>query len=454
MKARWWALAVVVTAEFVVFLDIAIVNIALPTMAEQLGLGPGQVGLVVDAYQVVFGGLLLFGGRIADAMGRTRVFLTGFAVFTAASLLAGLAASGGVLIAARALQGLGAALLVPATTALIVAVFPDDGERRRAFGIWGAMRAGGASSGAAVGGVITEGLGWEWIFLINVPIGITVLAAGPALLPRLARNPDARPSLIAAATGTGGLLLFSAAVVEGPSAGWTAIPTLLAAMSSVGLLGLFVLAERRARQPLIPRRVFNRTVTAATITSLLYGASHIPLFLFLSFYLQDSLGYGALGAGLALLPIGLTVMAASTFVVPRALQHVGVRITLAWGLGLLTASLLLLARAPQDGSYLVDVLPGGLLAALGLAACFAGVTLPAVTAVEDRDTGIASGLVNSAQRIGSGLGVTALVALPIIGASDQSTAFLAAAALAALGLITTLLMMPARIPTPDETPVR
>lgn len=442
MARRWWALALVVVAEFVVFLDIAIVNIALPTISTELGLDAGGIGLVVDAYQVVFGGLLLLGGRIADTLGRTRVFLTGFGVFTAASLVAGLAGSGGVLIAARAAQGLGAALLVPATTALVVALFPDERERRRAFGIWGAMRAGGASSGAALGGVLTQTLGWEWIFLVNVPIGIAVLLAGPALLPALARDAAVRPGVAAAITGTGGLLLLSAAVTEGPAAGWLSTPTLLAAGAAVALLVLFVMVERRSARPLVPTRVLNRTVVATTAVSLLYGASHIPLFLFLSFHLQQALALDALAAGIAMLPIGLTVMAVSVLLVPPVMARFGARATLAAGLGLLTAGLLLLARAPEGGSYLVDVLPAGLLAAFGLAACFAGVTLPAVTAVADGDTGLAAGLVNSAQRIGSGLGVAALVTLPAIGPSAQTVPFLAAAGLAVLGLFTVLAALP------------
>lgn len=447
MGARWWALGLVVTAEFVVFLDIAIVNIALPTMADELELGRAQVGLVVNAYQVVFGGLLLLGGRLADAVGRTRVFLTGFGVFTAASLAGGLAGSGEALVAARALQGLGAALLVPSITALIVAMFTQERERRRAFGIWGAMRAGGASSGAALGGVITQTLGWEWIFLINVPIGLCVLIAGPILLPRLARDPTARPSALAAITGTGGLLLLSAAVAGGPASGWLGTPTVVSAVTALVLLGLFAVAEGRAAQPLVPRRVLNPTVIATTVASLFYGASHIPLFLFLSFYLQGSLGHSPLVAGVALLPIGVLVMAASSLAVPQALERLGARNTLGAGLGLLAVSLVLLARAPQDGTYLFDVLPAGVLAALGLAACFTSLTLPAVTAVADSDTGTASGLVNSAQRIGSGLGVAVLVTLPAAGPNLQSLPFLAAAALAALGLITAVSMLPAEVPS-------
>lgn len=325
---RWWALTLVVAAEFVVFLDIAIVNVALPTMRTDLDLGAGEVSLVVDSYQVIFGGLLLVGGRIADFFGRKRVFLLGFGIFTIASLGAGLATSGALLIASRAVQGLGAALLVPATTALIVAVFQDERERSKAFGIWGAMRAGGASSGAALGGLITQALGWEWVFLINVPIGIAVLLAGPALLPHLDSDPGARPGFVGALLGTGGLLVLSAAFVEAPSAGWTDPLTLGLTAAGVLLLVLFTVLQARSSNKLVPGRVLTRTVVATTTVSLLYGASHIPLFLLLSFYLQNSLRYEPLLAGAAMLPVGLVVMASSATLVPRLMSRFGARHTL------------------------------------------------------------------------------------------------------------------------------
>ncbi|CAM03391.1 EmrB/QacA subfamily drug resistance transporter [Saccharopolyspora erythraea NRRL 2338] len=440
---RWWALTLVVAAEFVVFLDIAIVNVALPTMRTDLDLGAGEVSLVVDSYQVIFGGLLLVGGRIADFFGRKRVFLLGFGIFTIASLGAGLATSGALLIASRAVQGLGAALLVPATTALIVAVFQDERERSKAFGIWGAMRAGGASSGAALGGLITQALGWEWVFLINVPIGIAVLLAGPALLPHLDSDPGARPGFVGALLGTGGLLVLSAAFVEAPSAGWTDPLTLGLTAAGVLLLVLFTVLQARSSNKLVPGRVLTRTVVATTTVSLLYGASHIPLFLLLSFYLQNSLRYEPLLAGAAMLPVGLVVMASSATLVPRLMSRFGARHTLLLGLGLLAVALLALARAPHDGgSYFVDVLPAGVVAAVGLSCCFSGVTVPAVESVADQDTGIASGLVNSAQRIGSGLGVAVLLPLPAAGFNPQTTALVGAAVFAALGALVAMTAIP------------
>lgn len=441
-RTRWWALAVVVMAEFVVFLDIAVVNVALPEMTAELGLGSREIGLVVNAYQVVFGALLLLGGRIADALGRARVFLAGFGVFTAASLFAGLANDAAVLVTARAMQGLGAALLVPATTALIVALFSDQAERSRAFGIWGAMRAGGASSGSALGGVITQALGWEWIFLINVPIGIVVLLAGAKLLPQVPRDPEARPGIVAGLSATGGLLLLSVALAEGPASGWASPTTLASAAGATVLVTVFLGVQARSTHPLVPRRVLTRPVLGATVASLLYGASHIPMFLLLSFYLQESLALPPAAAGLALLPIGVVVMAASSLLVPRLLRARGSRSTLLIGLGVLAAGLLLMAAAPRDGTYLINVLPAGLLAALGLACCFAGVTLPAVETVTAGDTGIASGMVNSAQRIGSGLGVAMLVALPAAGPSPQSVPLVGAAALAALGMLAAAVILP------------
>lgn len=439
---RWWALGLVVLAEFVVFLDIAIVNIALPAMTSELGLTPGEVSLIVDAYQVVFGGLLLVGGRIADAAGRKRVFLAGFAIFTVASLVAGVASSGMMVVAARAVQGLGAALLVPATTALIVALFADKSERGRAFGVWGAMRAGGASCGAALGGVITQTLGWEWVFLVNVPIGVAVLAAGPKLLPELSRDPDAKPGFVGALTGTAGLLIISTALVKAP-AGWTDPLVLGLFAGALALFAVFAVSQKRSAQPLVPGRVLNRSVVGATTASLLYGASHVPMFLLLSFYLQESLHLTPLIAGAAMLPIGLVVMASSSFVVPKLLRRTGARTTLAVGLSVLAVALLLLARAPEAGGYWLDVLPAGVLAAFGLSCCFAGVTMPAVESVSDHDTGIASGLVNSAQRVGSGLGVALLLALPTAGPSAQSAPFTGAAVLAGIGVFVALMVIPA-----------
>ncbi len=442
VRTRWWALAVVVTAEFVVFLDIAVVNIALPEMTAELDLGSRGIGLVVNAYQVVFGALLLLGGRIADTFGRARVFLAGFGVFTVASLFAGLANDAAVLVTARAAQGLGAALLVPATTALIVALFSDPAERSRAFGIWGAMRAGGASSGGALGGVITQALGWEWIFLINVPIGIVVLLAGARLLPHLSRDPEARPGIVAGLSATGGLLLLSIALAEGAESGWVSPLTLASAAGATVLITMFLSVQAGSTHPLVPRRVLTRPVLGSTVASLLYGASHIPMFLLLSFYLQDSLALSPAAAGFALLPIGVVVMGASTLLVPRLLRTFGSRNTLLIGLGVLTAALLLMAAGPRDGTYLINVLPAGLLAAVGLACCFAGVMLPAVETVNASDTGIASGMVNSAQRIGSGLGVAVLVALPSAGPSPQAVPFVAAAGLAALGMLAAAVILP------------
>jgi EmrB/QacA subfamily drug resistance transporter len=451
---RWWALTLVVVAEFVVFLDIAIVNVALPTMRSDLNLGAGEVSLVIDSYQVIFGGLLLVGGRVADFFGRKRVFLLGFGIFTVASLGAGLATSGTLLIISRAVQGLGAALLVPATTALIVALFQDERERSKAFGIWGAMRAGGASSGAALGGIITQGLGWEWVFLINVPIGIAAVVAGPALLPRLTADPTARPGFIGALYGTAGLLVLSAAFVEAPNAGWTNPLTLGLTATGVLLLALFAVVQARSSNKLVPGRVINRTVVATTTVSFLYGASHIPLFLLLSFYLQNSLQYEPLLAGVAMLPIGAVVMTSSSVLVPRLMRRSGPRITLLLGLGLLAVGLLVLARAPHvGGNYFVDVLPAGLLAAVGLSCCFSGVTVPAVESVADQDTGIASGLVNSAQRIGSGLGVAVLLPLPVVGFNPQTTAFVGAATFAALGALVAVSAIPPKpaiIPKGEE----
>jgi len=421
---RLLALLVLTAAEFVVFLDIAIVNVALPEIGRDLDLGE-ELAWVVNAYQVTFGGVLLLGGRLADLVGRRRMFLIGLALFTAASLGAGLAASGAILIAARLAQGLGAALVVPAALALLVTVFSEAEDYRRAFGVWSAMRSGGASLGGALGGILTQALGWPWIFLINVPVGVAVLVLGLAVLPERRTPAAARLDIIGAATVTAGALLIVYGIVRLAERGTGSGGAVAALVAAALLLAVFVRHEARAEAPLVPLGIFRSgDLQGATLASLLFGAAHVPMFLFISLYLQLVLGYSALATGLALLPIGIVVIGASLLIMPRVLARFGVKRLLIGGLLLLALGIGLLATGPTNSSYVLNVLGPGVIIALGLAGCFGGVTIPAVEAVEPDDAGLASGLVNSVQRIGSGIGVAVLtaVAIAVAGTLDGAPA--------------------------------
>lgn len=447
------------------FLDIAVVNIALPEIQRGLGFSEAKLSWVVNAYQILFGGFLLLGGRASDLLGQRRIFLSGLAVFTAASLLAGLAWSPEALVVARLLQGLGAAFVVPAGLALISTVFSGTGDYDRAFGVWGAMRAAGASSGVALGGILTQFLGWPSIFLINVPIGILILLLGPLFLPEFRAGEQASFDLAGAATATGGLLLAVYGLVEMPQAGWSSIRTFGLLSLAIALLVIFVLVESRSQDPLVPLDVFRlRNLSGASATSLLVGASHVPMFFFLSLYLQQVLGYGALQAGLAALPIGLVNLTVSTLLMPKVLRRFGPKTPLVAGLALLASGLVLFARLPLEAGYLRDVFPASMVVAFGLSGAFIGVTLPAIEAVGPARKGLASGLVNATQRIGSalGVGVLATVAASVTGdpggsaeatfASGLRAGFAGAAFFALVGATISMVMIRGRSKHSSPTP--
>lgn len=414
---HWVTLGLLVAVEFVVFLDIAVVNIALPSVGADIGLGPVGAAWVVAAYQLVFGSVLLFGGRLGDAAGHRPVYLSGLAIFTAASLLATVADHAAILIGARAVQGLGAAAVVPSALAMLQGVFADTPEYNRAFGIWVAMRSSGALSGLLVGGVLTEVLGWRWIFGLNVPLGIAVLALGWRLLPRAPRS-GMHLDIWGALLCTGGLLLCTVAVGEGTGHGGdadAAVPVhIRLAMLAAGLVALagFARVERRTANPLLPPRLLRSpTIAGAVVASFLIGLAHMALFYFLSRYLQLVLGYSPLRAALAVLPIAVPAIPVSMLLVPRVLDRLGARDGLLGGLALITVALLWLARIPDNGRYLVDVAPAGLLLAVGLPIAFVGVTAPTLTTAAEADRGVASALVNTVQRIGGGIGVALLTAV-------------------------------------------
>jgi EmrB/QacA subfamily drug resistance transporter len=451
------ALALLTVVELVVFLDVSIVNIALPSIGRSLALSEAGLAWIVTAYQLTFGGFQLVGGRAADLIGRRRAFRIGLGTFTVASLLAGLAPWAWLLIAARALQGVGAAIVVPAELSLLTVMFTERAAYQRAFGVWSAMGAAGAASGVALGGILTQQAGWPWIFLVNVPIGVTALALSgryvPADEPLMApgRGMSRHLDLKGALSGTGALLLLVYVVSVLPQQGWDLV-VIVALGLFVALLVSFLALEVGNPYALLPLRLFRiRNVTGAAISNFLVGAAHVPAFVLLSLYFQDVLHYSAIVAGFCVLPIALVNIAVSRTIIPRFLERFGARLLLAGGFALLTLGLAVLGRVPIAGSYAVDVLPAAMIFAVGLPAVFVGSTLPAVKSVADHDTGIVSGIVNTTQRVGASVGVTMLLAVAALRSSHVSggsraaaldagyrVAFWGSAALAALGVVVAL----------------
>ncbi|HEY7047195.1 MAG TPA: DHA2 family efflux MFS transporter permease subunit [Jatrophihabitantaceae bacterium] len=413
---RWLTLALLATAQFMVVLDASIVNIAIPHIAAGLHTALSTLAWVITAYVVAFGGLLPLGGRLADLLGRRRTFLAGLGTFTLASLAAGLAPNIGALIATRAVQGAGAALLAPAALSLVTATFTAGAERTKALGVWGAVAAGGATAGVLFGGLLTGGLGWRSVFLINVPIGVAVAALTPRLVNanRPASGPGSwwrRYDAPGAITVTTGLAALVGGLSEGPSWGWRAPATL--ALLAIGILALigFIGIERTSAAPLLPLRLLRiATIATGNTIMLLTGAAMLGLFYFLSLYEQIVLGYGAITAGLSQLPMALTLIAAAG-IAPLIVKHIGAPATLASGLTLLAAGLAWFGAASAHGSFPTDVLGASLTVGTGLGIAFVPLTDLAVTGVDNTDAGIASGLVNTSQQIGGALGLAALATL-------------------------------------------
>jgi EmrB/QacA subfamily drug resistance transporter len=391
---RWWALALLATAEFMVILDASIVNIALPSIGGGLHFSMANLSWVVNAYVLTFGGFLLLGGRIADLVGRRRVFVLGLSVFSLASLAGGLAQSEAWLIGARAIQGLGAALLAPAALSLVTSIFREGAERNRALSVWGAVAGSGAAAAGLLGGVLTSGLGWRSVLFVNVPIGIAAILITPALVGE-SRAEIARRSfdLPGAATVTAGLSALVYALVRASTVGWTSVQTLGVLAAAAGLLAGFVVIERRSQAPLVPFAFFkNLNVSAANATMLATGAGVLGLGYFLSLYMQKVLGYSAITTGLGQLPLAAGIILAAAVASPLVAQ-LGLRRVLIAGLALFAGGLVWFAQAPVHAGYVADLLGPSLLIALGLGLAFVPITILAETGVHDREYGLASGLV-------------------------------------------------------------
>lgn len=412
-KQRWWALMVLCLGVLMIVLDTTIVNVALPSIREDLHFTETSLVWVVNAYMLTFGGFLLLGGRLGDLLGHRRMFLAGLVLFTVASLACGLARGQGLLIAARAAQGLGGAVVSAVSLSLIMNLFTEAGERARAMGVYGFVCAGGGSLGVLLGGLLTSTLSWHWIFLVNIPIGVAVYALCLRLLPA-ARGAagGGKLDVAGALTVTASLMLAVYAVVNGNEAGWTSAQSLGLLGAAALLMALFLAIEARVAEPLMPLALFRlRNVATANVVGVLWAAGMFAWFFVSALYMQLVLGYDAMQVGLAFLPANLIMAAFSLGLSAKLVMRFGIRGPLATGLLLAALGLALFARAPVDGHFAADVLPGMLLLGLGAGIAFNPMLLAAMSDVEPSQSGLASGVVNAAFMMGGALGLAVLASL-------------------------------------------
>jgi EmrB/QacA subfamily drug resistance transporter len=414
-RGKWLALLLVCAAQLMIILDGTVVNVALPAIEQDLGFSRASLSWVVNAYLLTFGGFLLLGGRAGDIFGRRRVFMGGLVLFTVASLLCGLAGSQAALVAARALQGIGGAIIAPAALSIIVTTFTEPSERARAMGIWGLVASGGGTIGVLLGGVLVGTLGWPWIFFVNIPVGVLVLALCRPLLDA-GKGSGAHASggfdLAGAFLITTSILAAVYAIVGTETAGWASARTILIAAAAAGLLAAFVAVEKRARAPLVPLGVFRwRNLTVSNIVMVLIVAGMFGWFFFSALYLQRVLGYDSLQIGLAYLPATLILGALSYSAAARVVERFGVKPMMVVGMSLMALSLAYFARAPVDGSFALDVLPAMVLLGFGASFSFLTAILASVSGVPEDQAGLASGLVNTSQQMGGALGLAVLASV-------------------------------------------
>ncbi|MDR7949549.1 MFS transporter [Achromobacter aegrifaciens] len=431
-KQRWWALMVLCLGVLMIVLDTTIVNVALPSIREDLHFTETSLVWVVNAYMLTFGGFLLLGGRLGDLLGHRRMFLAGLVVFTIASLACGLAQNQALLIGARAAQGLGGAVVSAVSLSLIMNLFTETGERARAMGVYGFVCAGGGSIGVLLGGLLTSALSWHWIFLVNLPIGVVVYALCLRLIP--AAPPaaaGARLDVAGALSVTASLMLAVYAVVNGNEAGWTSTQSLTLLGAAAALMALFLTIEARVESPLMPLGLFRlRNVATANVVGVLWAAAMFAWFFVSALYMQLVLGYSPMEVGLAFLPANLIMAAFSLGLSAKLVMRFGIRGPLATGLFIAALGLALFARAPADGSFAVDVLPAMLLLGLGAGVAFNPMLLAAMSDVEPSQSGLASGVVNTAFMMGGALGLAVLASL----AAARSAGLAAAGAAPTLAL--------------------
>jgi EmrB/QacA subfamily drug resistance transporter len=411
-RRRWSALALIVVAQFMVILDVAIVNVALPSIKVDLGFSQSNLQWVISAYAIMFGGTLLLGGRLGDLLGRRRLFIAGLTIFSVSSLLCGLAWSESSLIAFRAVQGLGGALLAPAALALLMTTFAEGRERNVALGVYGAAAGSGAAAGVLLGGVLTSYFSWPSIFFINVPVGIAAIALAPRLLRESRADlPHRHFDFAGAFSVTAGLMLLVYALTRAASDGWATASTIALLTASVGLVLAFVVIELRSTAPLLPMRIFRlRTLTAANATMALVGAVAFSEFFLLTLYMQDVLEYSAVQTGVAFAAFALTVVVASN-VAQVVVGRIGVSRTLTAGLLASAVSVAWLTRLPVDGQYFTDLFPAFVLGGAGMGFSFVPVTIASLSGVGRAEAGVASGLVNTSRQIGGAIGLAAVSAI-------------------------------------------
>jgi EmrB/QacA subfamily drug resistance transporter len=460
LDRRWTALILLCVAQFIVVLDASIVNVALPSIGRGLHFSEQDLPWVVNAYVIAFGGFLLLGGRAADLLGRRRVFMAGLMVVAAASLAAGFASDQTELIAARAAQGLGAAIVSPSALSIVTTLFEDGAERNKALGAWGAVAGSAGAAGVLLGGILTESLGWEWVLWVNVPVSLIALALTPGLIAESRSEAATRHfDAAGAVTVTAGLSLLAYALLDASSAGWGSTKIIALLAGALALLGAFVAIERRSRAPLVPFRIFRlRTLTGANVVGVLLGASLFSMFFFISLYMQQVLGYSPIHAGLSYLPLALTIVFAAGLG-GQLVTRLGFKPVLAAGMLSVAAGLVWFSQIAVHGSFMSDILGASLLAALGLGFGFVTSTIAAVSGVKEREQGLASGLINTSQQIGGALGLAVLSTIAttrtdhlLSGGSSLHTAltdgfqsaFLGGAIIAALGFVATLLLIRTR----------
>jgi EmrB/QacA subfamily drug resistance transporter len=455
-RRKWLALALLCVVQFMVVLDIAIVNVALPSIQVDLGFSQENLQWVISAYALVFGGFLLLGGRAADLLGRRRIFLVAIVLFTLASLFAGLAWSEGSLITARALQGLGAAVITPAALSMLSTTFAEGRERNIALGAWGAVGGFGAAAGVLLGGVLTDALSWEWIFFVNVPVGLVAFILAPMLLKESRDAHVKRFDVPGALLVTGGLSLFVYAITKAGQDGWLAAETVtLFAVSAILLLG-FIAWELRHPEPLMRFGLLRtKTVAGSNVAGFILGTAMFSMFLMLTLYMQQVLGYSAMKTGVAYLAVAGTAIVTSA-IAAQLVTRVGVKPIMVIGMAATTGGLVYFTQVSVDGSYLADLLPGFLLVALGIGFAFVPISIGALAGIKSAEAGLASGLINTSQQIGGALGIAALSTIATSrtenalagGATHASAlvtgfhgAFWAGVIVGALGIVATLTLV-------------
>ncbi|MBC9926268.1 MULTISPECIES: MFS transporter [unclassified Leucobacter] len=449
---RWLGLLLIATAQFVVIMDTSIIGVALPDIQRDLGFTPESLSWVFNAYVVAFGGLLLLGGRLADAFGARKIFVLGWVILIAGSLLAGAANSVGLEIAGRAIQGAGSALIAPAALTLLMLLFGGTSDLPKAFAIYGAAAPIGGTAGVFLGGVLTEFASWPWVFYITVPIALVVLALTASTLPRTVRKASGSIDIAGAVTATAGLAAVVYAVASAPEVGWLTLQTIGTLVAGIALLAVFFVIQARSRNPLLRLGLLRAPMLgAANGAQLLLGAAWVSMWFFLNLYLQEVLGASAFAAGAALLPITGLVVIVMIALAPRLQARFGAKSMIVSGLLLLAVGLVWLSFVHPDGNYAVDVLPAALVAALGMSLAFVPSLGTAINAAPPAETGVASGLVSTSYQIGSALGLAVLTAVVYgISGTEPSTAeltdgysaaFLGAGLLALAGAVITALAM-------------